>query len=352
MRNKALYCKHVLVHALPKAEARGPKPFGCTKPSSTSARRVIAMSQLPDLEAWAIFAKVAERGSFSNAAKDLGLAKTTVSKAVSRLEARMRTTLFHRTTRKLSLTETGRLSLERAARILADGTAIEQDVIEEAAVPRGHIRAAALTAFGEDRLAPLLPRFLSAYPEIDLELILIDKPVDIVAEGFDLAIQIGSGSDSSLRASRLYSVRRPVTATPALLERCGMPQRCEDLHAMPALITSHVPQSEELHFVGPGGQVCTVRLTAMLRMNSARALVPSLLAGQGFATVPELYVADELRSGALIELLPEWTLADGEVYVVTPPGRARPARVSVFIDFLREHFTGDLPHPEQRRPLD
>ena len=307
------------------------------------------MPQLPDLEAWAIFAKVAERGSFSNAAKDLGLAKTTVSKAVSRLEARMRTTLFHRTTRKLSLTETGRLSLERALRILADGTAIEQDVIEEAAVPRGHVRAAALTAFGEDRLAPVLPRFLASYPDIDLELILTDKPVDIVAQGFDLAIQIGSGSDSSLRASRLYSVRRPVTAAPDLIARHGVPERCEDLRAMPALITSHVPQSEELHFVGPGGQTCAVRLNAMLRINSARALIPSLLAGQGFATVPELYILDELRRGELVELLPEWTLADGEIYVVTPPGRARPARVSVLIEFLREHFAGALPDLEQRR---
>ncbi len=298
------------------------------------------MPQLPDLEAWAIFARVAERGSFSNAAKDLSLSKTTVSKAVSRLEVRMRATLFHRTTRKLSLTETGRLSLDRALRILADGAAIEADVLEEAAVPRGHVRVAVLTAFGEDRLAPLLPRFLAAYPDIDLELILIDTPVDIVAQGFDLAIQIGSGSDSSLRASRLFSVRRPVSAAPALIERYGMPRRCEDLAALPALIMSHLPRADELQFIGPDGQSCTVRLAAALRVNSARALLPALLAARGFATMPQTYVDEELRTGRLIELLPEWTLADGEVFVVTPPGRARPARVRVLIDFLRENFAG------------
>jgi DNA-binding transcriptional LysR family regulator len=274
-----------------------------------------------------------------------------VSKAVSRLESRMRTTLFHRTTRKLSLTETGRLSLDRALRILADGAAIEADVLEESAVPRGLVRAAALTAFGEDSLAPLLPAFLAAYPDIDLDLILTDKPVDIVAQGFDLAVQIGSGTDSSLRASRLYSLRRPVIATPALLAQYGMPQRCEDLRTIPALIGSHIPQPEELHFIGPGGETCTVRLTGALRINSMRALIPALLAGQGFAAMPEIYIRKELQSGQLVELLPEWVLADGQVFVVTPPGRARPARVRVFIEFLREHFGGGLPELGIRRQM-
>ena len=176
--------------------------------------------------------------------------------------------------------------------------------------------------------------------DIDLELILTDKPIDIVAQGFDLAIQIGSGSDSSLRASRLFSVRRLVSAAPALLERYGMPKRCEDLAALPALIMSHIPRADELHFIGPRGQSCAIRLTAALRVNSARALVPALLAGHGFATVPEIYIDHDLRAGRLVELLPDWTLADGEVFVVTPPGRARPARVSVLIDFLRENFGG------------
>ena len=239
------------------------------------------MSQLPDLEAWAIFAKVAERGSFSDAARELGLAKTTVSKSVSRLEERMRTTLFHRTTRKLSLTETGRLSLERAMRILADGTAIEADVLEEAAVPRGLVRASVLTAFGEDALAPVLPDFLIEYPEIELDIVLTDRPVDIVAEGFDLAVRIGAGADSSLRASRLSSLRRPLTAAPALLERHGVPAHPEDLREIPALISSHVPRPTELLFHGPDAETCLIQLRQGLRVNSSRALVPALLAGFG-----------------------------------------------------------------------
>ena len=128
------------------------------------------MPHLPDFEAWAIFAKVAEKGSFSQAASELGLAKTTVSKSISRLEERMRTTLIHRTTRKLSLTESGRLSLDRALRILADGAAIEADILEEAAVPRGQLRVSCTTGFGLNALAPALPEFLHAYPEIDLDI--------------------------------------------------------------------------------------------------------------------------------------------------------------------------------------
>jgi DNA-binding transcriptional LysR family regulator len=245
------------------------------------------MSQLPDLEAWAIFAKVAERGSFSDAARELGLAKTTVSKSVSRLEERMRTTLFHRTTRKLSLTETGRLSLERAMRILADGVAIEADVLEEAAVPRGLVRAAALTAFGEDLLAPVLPQFLIEYPDIDLDLVLTDKPVDIVAEGFDLALRIGAGADSSLRASRLFSLRRPLTAAPALVERYGEPVHPEDIRKIPALISNHVPRPDELLFRSSSGETCLIPLLPGLRINSSRALLPAALAGLGIPRSPK-----------------------------------------------------------------
>jgi DNA-binding transcriptional LysR family regulator len=297
------------------------------------------LAQLPDLEAWAIFAKVAERGSFSEAARELGLAKTTISKSISRLEQRMRTTLFHRTTRKLSLTETGRLSLERALRILADGTAIEADVLEEAAVPRGLVRMAALTAFGEDALAPVLPRFLDEYPEIELDIVLTDKPVDIVAEGFDLALRIGAGVDSSLRASRLYSLRRPLTAAPALLERYGIPRHPDDIAAIPALIATHVPRPGELLFHGPEGETCLVQLRPGLRINSSRALLPALIAGVGIAAMPEVFVRRALEAGEVIELLPGWKLEDGELFVVTPPGRARPARVRVFIEFLRRQFT-------------
>jgi DNA-binding transcriptional LysR family regulator len=296
------------------------------------------MPHLPDFEAWAIFAKVAEKGSFSHAAEDLGLAKTTVSKAVTRLEERMQASLLHRTTRKLSLTESGRLVLDRAMRILADGAAIEADILEEAAIPRGLVRMAATTGFGISALAPTIPEFMQAYPEVEIDLHLTEDRVDIVADGFDLAVQIGQGLDSSLRISRLFSFSRPLVAAPDFVARHGRPEHPRDLERMPALIPSHVPWADEWEFTRDGEDPVVARVKAAWRVNSAHAMIPALLAGVGLTLMPKYYVWREIQAGRLVELMPEWQTAPGPIYLVTPPGRARPARVRVLIEFLRERF--------------
>jgi DNA-binding transcriptional LysR family regulator len=266
---------------------------------------------LPDLEAWAIFAKVAQCGSFSRAGEELGLAKTTVSKAITRLEAQMRTSLFHRTTRKLSLTETGRQSLERASRILADGAAIEADIREEAASPRGLVRLATISAVGVEAIAPILPDFLKAYPDIEVDLVLTENRVDVVAEGFDAAIQVGiAGEASSLRMVQISSLRRPLVAAPELIERLGLPASPMDLPRYPAVLPSHMPNANEWCFAksdesGGDGEV-TIRMTGRFRANNADALVPALVAGVGIGLMAEYFVWEHLRDGRLIELLPEW----------------------------------------------
>jgi len=298
------------------------------------------MPHLPDFEAWAIFAKVAEKGSFSQAADELGLAKTTVSKAISRLEEKMRTTLLHRTTRKLSLTESGRLSLDRARRILADGAAIESDILEEAAIPRGLIRLASSTTFGEAALAPVIPAFMALYPQIELDITFTEDRVDIVAEGYDLAIQIGDNAgDSSLRISRLFTLRRKITAAPALLDRLGAPRHPRDLAEYPMLIASHVPRGRDLLFTGPDGEQCHVHISGALHMNSTRGLVYALMGGVGASSMPEYFVWEALEDGRLVELFADWKVPSAGIFVVTPPGRARPARVRVFLDYLRQQFS-------------
>ena len=296
------------------------------------------MPHLPDFEAWAIFAKVAEKGSFSQAAEDLGLAKTTVSKAITRLEERMQTSLLHRTTRKLSLTESGRLTLQRAARILADGAAIEADILEEAAIPRGLIRMACTTGFGLEALMPLLPEFLKAYPDIEIDLNLTEDRVDLVADGLDLVIQIGQGTDSSLRASRLFSFRRPLVASPEYIERHGKPGHPSDLVRLPAIIPSHVPWAHDWEFNKEGHEPVIAHVNGPFRVNHVKGVIPPLLAGIGLALVPLFFIWRELKAGELVELLPEWTAVPGPIYLVTPPGRARPARVRVLMEFLRENF--------------
>ena len=296
------------------------------------------MPHLPDFEAWAIFAKVAEKGSFSQAAEDLGLAKTTVSKAITRLEERMQTSLLHRTTRKLSLTESGRLTLERATRILSDGWTIEADIVDEAAVPRGLVRIACTTGFGLGALTPAIPDFMKAYPEIEIDLRLTEDRVDVVADGFDLAIQIGQGSDSSLRTLRLFSFERPLVASPDFVERHGLPTHPSELGRYPAVIPSHVPWANDWEFHRDGHEPVRVHVNGALRIDSAYGLIPALVGGIGLTLIPEYFVWRDLANGKLVRLLPDWQAVPGPIYMVTPPGRARPARVRVLIEFLREHF--------------
>ncbi len=299
------------------------------------------MPHLPDYEAWAIFAKVAERGSFSAAASDLGLAKTTVSKAVTRLEERLQTTLLHRTTRALSLTESGRASLERAARILADGAAVEEEILDEAAIPRGLVRIACPTSFGLNKLASVLPPFMARYPQVEIDLCLTENQVDIVADAFDVAVQIGEIADSSLRMTRLFSFNHMVIGTPAFFDRHGRPTHPSMLAGMPAVIATHVPGANDWHFRKPGEADCIVRVAGPLRVNNATAAQPALLAGLALALTPAAYIWKLLERGQVERVLADWSTPPRPVYMVTPPGRARPARVRVLLDFIRAHFAAE-----------
>lgn len=296
------------------------------------------MPQMPDFEAWAIFAKVAEKGSFSQAAEELGLAKTTVSKAVTRLEERMRTTLLHRTTRQLSLTESGRVSLERALRIFSDGMAVEAEILEEAAIPRGLVRVASTVAFGIDQLAHALPGFMKRYPEVEVDLTLTDDRVDVVAAGFDIALRVGPVADSSMRISRLFSFRAPVVGSPEFFDKHGRPKHPRDLSNMPALIFTHILGSDLWHFTHPEHEACEVQVSGPIRVNNGVAAIPALVAGLAMTALPEAYAAQELKEGRLEAVLTDWIVAPPPLHVLTPPGRARPARVRVLIEYLRQHF--------------
>lgn len=293
---------------------------------------------VPDVDAWVIFAKVAEHGSFSRAAEDMGVASTTVSKTITRLEQRLNTTLFHRTTRKLSLTETGRICVERATRILSDGREIESEILEEARVPRGRVRMACVTGFGIETVVPVLPAFLQAQPGVEVDLILTEDEVDVVGGGFDLALRIGPARDNSLRMSRLVSFRRRLVGAPSLLERLGEPQDLDDLARLPAVIPTSVPWGAEWEFRRAEGETMFVPMSGSYRVNHAAAVVPAAVAGIGVALLPDFFVWQELAAGRLVELLPGWSATEKSAYIVTPPGRARPARVRVLMEFLRDHF--------------
>lgn len=292
--------------------------------------------RLPDFEAWAIFAAVVEHRSFSAAARALGLSKATVSKAVTRLEAHLGASLFHRTSRSLTLTETGRALAPRAQRILDEAVCAEEEASDAASAPKGLVRLAAPMTFGLQRVAPAIAEFLESHPGISIDLCLDDSRVDLVDQGFDLALRIARLPDSSLRARRLMPIRSHVVASAAYLDRHGRPRNPSELAEHRCL---RYANNETWRFTGPGSAEISIKPDGPLRANSGEAMLPALRAGLGIAVLPDFIVGPDLADGTLEELLADWHLPPIALHLVTPPNPLRPARVEVLIAFLAAHFS-------------
>lgn len=290
--------------------------------------------KLPDLEAWAIFAKVAELGSFARAAQELGLANPTVSKAIARLEARLGVALIARTSRRLSLTDAGRGALERATLILREGELAEDEAAEQSSVPRGRVRISAPLSFGIGYMAAALPGLMTAHPQVTLDLELSDRHVDLVAEGFDLALRIARLEDSSMLARRLCAVRLMLVAAPSYLDRHGRPAHPAELEGHHALFYTGGETPGLWRFTHPRFGEETVRPPARLWTDNADMLAPALSSGQGLAIQPEFLVWRELRDGTLEHVMPAWVPPPLGLYLLMPPSPLRPLRVQVVIDHL------------------
>lgn len=293
--------------------------------------------RLPDFEAWAIFANVVEHRSFSGAARALGLSKATISKAVSRLEAQLGASLFHRTSRTLSLTETGRTLAPRAQNILAEAICAEEEASDAASSPKGLVKLAAPMTFGVERVAPVLADFMERYPEIQIDLCLDDKQIDLVEQGVDIALRIAQLPDSTLLARRLCPVTVHVVAAPRYLERYGRPSH-------PAQLAEHrcicYANSEIWRFSGPGGEEVAIKPGGPLRSNSGEAMLPALKAGLGITMLPDFIVDRDLIERTLEPVLTDWRVPPIALHLVTPPNPLRPARVEALIGFLVESFSG------------
>jgi len=304
------------------------------------------MTRLPDFEGMAIFAKVVEIRSFAGAAAELNLSKATVSKAVSRIEARLGARLINRSSRRFALTDAGRQLAERAAHILAAGEAAEDAALAQATVPRGLVRLAAPMSFGVLHIAPLMPEFLATYPEVSVDLHLSDARVDLFGEGFDAAIRIAAVlPDSSLVARRLCAINRYLVGSPVYLNKHGRPRHPLHLAQHRCIDYSYAMTAEAWHFTKEE-KSAAVRPSGPLRVNNGDAMMPALIAGIGVGILPEFILRDALAAGRLEILLPDWSLPSGAAYWVTPPGGPRPKRIEVLADYLTEK----LAHPK-RVPL-
>jgi DNA-binding transcriptional LysR family regulator len=296
--------------------------------------------RLPDLEAWAIFATVVEHRSFSAAAVALGLSKATVSKAISRLEQQTGASLFHRTSRRLALTETGAGLSERATRILADAHAIDECARESTTAPAGLVRLAVPMSFGLSHVGPIIARFLTDYPEIDVDLNLSDERVDLVGDGYDAALRIAAMPDSSLRARKLRDVAVRIVAAPNYIERRGAPRHPADLSQHDCFAYAYFSTPEQWRLIhATTGEISSVKPGGRLRTNNAEAMLPALIAGHGIAIVPDFIIDAALARGEVVAILPGWSAPQIALHLVTPPGRLRPRRVEALLNFLTETLT-------------
>ncbi len=289
------------------------------------------------------FVRVVEAGSFSGAAQRLDIARSAVSRRLADLEGRLGVQLLNRTTRSLNLTDSGRHYYRRCQRLLADLEEAEQTVSSEHAAVRGTIRVAAPLSFSVSHLAPALEPFMKAYPEIQLELELDDRRVDVIAEGVDMAIRIGKLADSTLVARRLMPVRTLLCASPAYLAQHGEPQRPEELARHQGLSYSNIPEGQLWQFQQPDGSWMTVRVPTRLRANNGDLLVRAAIDGLGIVATPDFLCQQAMEKGLLRPVLTTFPLHEAAVYALYPAQRHLPRRVRLFLDYLVESFAGS-PH--------
>ncbi|MBO6890548.1 MAG: LysR family transcriptional regulator [Roseibium sp.] len=296
------------------------------------------MSNLTDME---IFARVVSAGSMSAAGREMNLSPAVVSKRIRRLEEKLGTRLLQRTTRQIAMTEAGQGFFERVLAILASVEEAESFVSRGSESARGNLKVAVPTSFGRLHVAPHIGRFLEENPDLSVNLDLSDDFVDIVGDGFDLAIRIAELSDSSLVARRLAPVHRILCASPDYIQRHGKPESIEDLVANHVTIAA--TSQDPWKLAGPNG-IETVRTRAPVNTNSNEVVRECVLSGVGIALRSTWDIGPELREGKLEILLPEYRASkDVGLYAVYPSRKFLAAKVRVFIDFLAELY-GSSPY--------
>lgn len=295
---------------------------------------------MDNLRGMAVFATVVARGSMAAAAEALGMTPSAVSQQIRKLEAHAQVTLLHRTTRKLTLTEAGEAFYRSCAQMLAIAEDAEQRLGEWREAPVGELRLAAPVGFSGKLITEALRPLLENHRQLRLQLFFHDEQIDMIEQRIDLAIRVGSLSDSSLVARHLAEWNNVVCAAPAYLRRLPAIDHPQQLQGVDWLALNTMAHQGYLNFSGPGGESCKLRLEARVAANSMIALRQFTLDGLGVSAQPEPEVREALEEGRLVRLLPEWSLPPFGIYAVTPRRDAQPAKVKVAIEALRRHLGG------------
>lgn len=284
------------------------------------------------LELLAAFVAVADSGSFTEAAKRLGRDASVVSRRVSQLEEELGVSLFSRTTRRVVLTEVGARYHRRVQTLLEELSSASREASDIAASPQGLLRVSVPVTFGRQWIAPLLPRFIASHPHIRLDVRFSDRFVDVVAEGFDVAIRVGRLRDSSLTARKIASYRNLLVAAPAYLQAHGKPRTPEDLKKHTCIgFTGYAGWPD--WSLSKAGKRKTIRPRGPLAADNSEVVLSVTIAGAGITFTSDWLAGPALREGKLREVLPGWGgKGEGGVYAVLPPGRLVPAKTRLFID--------------------
>jgi DNA-binding transcriptional LysR family regulator len=292
---------------------------------------------MQDLNDMVTFARVVEAKSFSAAARGMGASKSRVSKAITKLERALGARLLNRSTRGLSLTEVGAAFYEHCSRIAEAAAQAEQVVNQLHSEPRGVLKVTASVAFGTLHVVPALPEFLGRYPALGIDMTITDRIVDLVEEGYDVAIRITRDPALNLVARKLASVRRVVCATPEYFKRRGVPMIPADLAGHNCLHYTHFGGPGEWRLKGPDGEI-TVPVAGSLRIDDDEALSQAVLGGLGVALLPTFLIGKELQSGTLQAVLSNYVPLERHIFAVRLPNVHLPPKVRAFIDFLAERF--------------
>ncbi|WP_247334275.1 LysR family transcriptional regulator [Bradyrhizobium sp. 147] len=286
-----------------------------------------------------VFLRVIERGSLSAAGRELGLSPAAISNQIRSLEDWLGTRLLNRTTRQLTLTEAGEAFRDRCETILSQVSEAEAAAAALQGAPRGLLRLTAPTTFAIRYLGPVVAAYLARFPEVQIDMVLNDRVVDLIEEGFDLAIRIGELTDSNLIARQIAPSRFAVCAAPSYLERCGEPSRPSELADHHCLEYSLRTPAGRWLFAGPEGQHSTVSISGRLRATNGDLLRSAAVEGLGITLAPTFIVGEDIKSGRLVPLLQGYEVKPAAIFAVRSPGRNPPLKVRSFIDFLIEWFS-------------